>query len=151
MKTQFTLCEAGTENMHCILALPWVTLLVVVHWPRGLGFEPGPFNVRFLVLKVALRQVHSEHFGFLPSVSFHQCSIFILICKAVVNRSTNGSSMESSQRKRHFYLFFYMHWISSYWFQSDYMCVQEKHSHASMERIFSTGFEIYSSIKFQEN
>jgi len=38
-------------------------------------FDPRPVHVGFLVGKVALVQVIPQYFGFLVSVSLHQCSV----------------------------------------------------------------------------
>jgi hypothetical protein len=52
--------------MDCMLAVPWVSLLVVILSPRRLGFEPGPFNVGFLVDRVTIRQVLLQALRFPP-------------------------------------------------------------------------------------
>jgi hypothetical protein len=45
--------------------------LVAVFPPRWPGFEPGSGDVRFVVDKMALRQVFSEYFGFPFQFTFH--------------------------------------------------------------------------------
>jgi hypothetical protein len=58
-----------------ISAVPWPRLLAACLPPRRPGFDPGSVHVGFVVDKVALGQVFSEHFSFPLSVSFHRCSV----------------------------------------------------------------------------
>jgi hypothetical protein len=53
-------------------AAPQLKRLVAGFPPRRPGFKPGSSHVGFVVDKVALGQVFSEHFGFPCQSSFHQ-------------------------------------------------------------------------------
>lgn len=41
------------------------------------GFNSGPVHVTFVADAVALGQFFSQYFGFVPSITLHQCSILI--------------------------------------------------------------------------
>jgi hypothetical protein len=56
-------------------AVPWLRRLVAGISSRRPGFDPGSFDVRFVVDKVALGQVFLRVVGFPLSISFHWCSI----------------------------------------------------------------------------
>jgi hypothetical protein len=45
--------------------------------PRRLIFDHRPVRVGLVLDEVGVLQSSSEYFGFLRSVSFHQCSVFI--------------------------------------------------------------------------
>jgi hypothetical protein len=45
--------------------------------PQRLIFDHRPVPMGLVLDKVAVLQTSSEYFGFLLSVSFHQCSVFI--------------------------------------------------------------------------
>jgi len=59
---------------------------------------PGQ-HVRFVVDKVSRGRDFSEYFGFLLSVSFHQCSIIIIIFRTILSRKTNGPSLGSFKQQ----------------------------------------------------
>jgi hypothetical protein len=46
---------------------------------EGVGFTPRPIGVGFVGFRMAVGQVFRQVLRFSPSISFHQCSILILL------------------------------------------------------------------------
>ena len=63
------------------------------------GFNTGPPCVGFVVGKVILGQgFFSQYFGFLLSISFHQCSIPIFIFILLFSEGQAGEALEPSNK-----------------------------------------------------
>jgi len=61
------------------VAVPWLRRLVAGLAPRMIVFDLRPVDVRLCRTKWQWARFLSEHLCFPPSLSFHQCSIFIFI------------------------------------------------------------------------
>jgi len=82
------------------IAVLWVRWLVAGLLPLKLVFNPRAVHMRFVVDRVALRQVVLPLLWFPLSLSFHQCCMFMFMCGpnyiiSVIDRIDTGDSLVS--------------------------------------------------------
>ena len=73
-------------------AIPWFRRLFAGLSMSGSGFDPRLVHVIFVVDNVALGQGLAESFGFLLSLSLHQCSILFHLSPTLYNQWEGSSN-----------------------------------------------------------
>ena len=89
-------------NAHCLCSLwgkNWIFMLLSRYSPRRSGFDSRLVHVKFLVRRVTIEQSFLHDFCFPLSVSFHQCSILILVIyMLLLAEGQAGEAWEASSK-----------------------------------------------------